>query len=117
MEESFTELEQDLDSAESEPLRFPSPSKKDLGWILVGGGAVGTIIALMRRRSDVTDWIVPLSLIGLGTGVLLQRRQSQMHEAEASILAELDSLDPIARAQVMKAVAKDQIGRLPGVGD
>jgi hypothetical protein len=39
-----------------------------------------------------------------------------MDDAEENILAELDKLDPIARAQVLKAVAKEEIGSLPGFG-
>ena len=39
-----------------------------------------------------------------------------MEVAEQSILAELDKLDPIARAQVLKSVASEEIGRLPGLG-
>jgi hypothetical protein len=111
-----TEPDDDLEIAEPTERRLPSPTKKDLGWLLVGGGLVGGAITLMRRRPHLTDWIVPMSLVGLGSGILLQLRQTGIQRAEETIVAELDSLDPIARAQVMKAVAKEQIGRLPGVG-
>ena len=43
MEETVNEVEQNQDSTGSDSLSFPSPSKKDLGWILVGGGAVGAL--------------------------------------------------------------------------
>ena len=100
----------------SEELSFPVPSTKDIGWLLVGGGAVGALVTLLRGERDVSDWVLPVGLIGLGSGILLKRRQSHIVEAEQSIMAELDSLDPIARAQVLKTVAQDQIGRLPGLG-
>lgn len=97
-------------------LSFPVPSTKDIGWLLVGGGAVGALVTLLRGRRGLGDWVVPLGLVGLGSGILLQRRQTHIVAAEQSIMAELDTLDPIARAQVLKAVAKEQLGRLPGVG-
>jgi len=97
-------------------LGIPMPSKDEIGWLLVGGGIVAALVNLLRGDRDPVDWLIPLSLTGLGFGVLLSHRQSQMVSAEERILAELDQLDPIARAQVMKAVAKDEVGRLPGLG-
>jgi len=41
--------------------------------------------------------------------ILLKRRQTHLEAAEKNILAELESLDPIARAQVLKAVAEQQL--------
>jgi hypothetical protein len=114
-ENTVNALEQ-LEQEPNDDLSFPVPSTKDLGWLLVGGGAVGALVTLLRGQRDVSDWIIPVGLIGLGSGILLKRRQTHIEEAEQSILAELDSLDPIARAQVLKTVAKDQIGRIPGVG-
>ena len=48
--------------------------------------------------------------------VVTRRRRPHMEAAEENIRAELDALDPVARAQVLKAVAKDELGRLPGIG-
>jgi len=95
---------------------IPMPSLNEVGWLLVGGGVVGAILSLLRKRSSFVDIAVPLGLIGLGSGMLLQERQTNMEAAEENILAELGALDPVARAQVLKAVAKDQLGRIPGVG-
>lgn len=94
----------------------PMPSLNDVGWLLVGGGVVGLIVTLMRKQRGLLDIAVPIGLMGLGSGVLLQERQTNMEAAEENILAELDALDPVARAQVLRAVAKEQIERIPGVG-
>jgi len=112
----MNDIEQDLDRAESRELSIPKPKKEDLGWLLVGGGVVGSLVNILRGDRSAVDWLIPLSLAGLGFGVLFSHRQSQMESAEEKILAELDQLDPIARAQVLKAVAKDEIDRLPGLG-
>lgn len=95
---------------------IPMPTAGDVGWLLLGSGAFGLMINLLRERRGLIDLAVPLGLIGAGAGVLLQRRRGNMETAEQNILAELDALDPVARAQVLKAVAKDELGRLPGVG-
>jgi hypothetical protein len=95
---------------------IPLPSTSELGWLLVGGGVAGVIINLIRERRGLVDLAVPIGLASIGLGVLLQRRQSNMEAAEENILAELDALDPVARAQVLKAVAKDELSRVPGIG-
>ena len=110
------EIDQDLEPIGPKELGIPMPTKDEVGWLLVGGGIVASLVNLLRGDRGPVDWLIPLSLTGLGFGVLLSHRQSEMESAEERILAELDQLDPIARAQVMKAVAKDEVGRLPGLG-
>ena len=115
----MNDIEQDLVVEESKELSFPTPSKDEIGWLLVGGGIVGSLVNLLRGDRGPAEWLIPVGLAGIGLGVLLQGRQSEMDSAEETILAELDKLDPIARAQVpqvLKAVAKDEVGRLPGLG-
>ena len=112
----MNEIDQDPEPMGPKELGISMPSKDEVGWLLVGGGVVASLVNLLRGDRGPVDWLIPLSLTGLGFGVLLSHRQSQMESAEEKILAELDQLDPIARAQVMKAVAKDEVGRLPGLG-
>lgn len=110
--------ERDVFTEDSDPTgpAISMPSRSEFGWLLVGSGVFGVIINLLRERRDLIDLVVPLSLLGLGSGVLLQQRQSQMEAAEEKILAELDALDPIARVQILKAIAKDELRKVPGLG-
>jgi len=85
--------------------------REQLALVLVGGGAVGALITLLRSRRGPLDWVVSLSLMGAGLSFLLEGRQEHIHDAEEVILAELEGLDPIARAQVLKTVAERQLGR------
>lgn len=111
----MNEIDQSMVSVDSDAHSFPIPGRKDIGWLLVGGGVVGALVTLLRGQRSLTDWAVPLSLIGLGSSVLLKRRQTHMEAAEESIRAELERLDPIARAQVLKTVLGKEVAGLPGL--
>ncbi len=87
----------------------PRVPEEDIAWLLVGGGVVGALIALVRDRRGLADWLLPVGLVGAGLAILLERRQAHLDDAQENILAELDSLDPIARAQVLTAVAEQQL--------
>ncbi len=45
---------------------------------------------------------------------MLLQRQVKIEGAEDRVLAELDALDPVARAQVLKSVADEQLKDLKG---
>lgn len=110
------ESEHRAEGGDSEASRLPTPSRQDIAWLLVGGGIVGGVVQLLRRRRSPLGWIAPVGLIGVGSAILLSERKTHMDTAELKIQAELDALDPVARAQVLKAVAQEQLGRLPGLG-
>lgn len=112
----MSETEGDLTPHASAELGLPAPGREDVGWLLVGSGAIGALVALRKSRRGLVDWLLPLGLFGVGFGILLSQRRTRMDSAEEQIMAELDKLDPIARAQVLKAVAEEQLGRLPGIG-
>ncbi len=77
---------------------------------------MGSFVAFLRGWRSPLALAVPLSVVGLGFGIILARRRTRIEAAEEGIRAELDALDPIARAQVLKAVVEEQVGRLSGVG-
>ena len=90
--------------------------KEELTWLLVGSGIVAALILLIRRHQRFIDWLIPLGLIGGGVffiqkegRVMLRKRDDRIHIAEQNILAELDPLDPIAKAQVLKSVAESEL--------
>ena len=96
-------------TTDSEELNLPLPSPNDAGWVLVGSGVFGAIFSLLRGRRGFLDLAVPLCLMGLGSGLLLKQRQTDMEAAQEKIRAELKALDPVARAQVLKEVAKEEL--------
>jgi hypothetical protein len=89
------------------------------GAVLIGSGIVAAIINLLGGKKDAWAWFLPAILLTGGAALLiagaLERREGRIDAAEAAVRAELDSLDPIARAKVLKEVAEEQLAKL-GVG-
>ncbi len=107
--------EEQVPEAPSAPAREVQPLEA-IGWVLLAGGALSAVATLAKRRRSIVDWIVPVTLLAAGGNVLIDRRRSRIDSAGERILAELDGLDPIARAQVLKAVTQEELSRLPRLG-
>lgn len=90
---------------------FRMPSTREIGLLLLGGGVVGAVVARLRRDRHLGDWVLPVCLAAAGAALLVKRRESDMQQSQEAILSELDHLDPIAKAQVLKAVGLKLIGR------
>ena len=90
--------------------RSSDSGSEDIAWLLVAGGVVGALVMIIRGQSKFTDWLIPLGLAGAGVAILLKQREAHIEEAEQRIMAELEGLDPVAKAQVLKAVAEQQLG-------
>ena len=90
-------------------LNLPKLTRDQWGWLAVGAGAVGIVGTLLHRNRSAVEWLLPLGLLGGGAAMLLQERAKGIDSAEERIVAELESLDPLARAQVMKRVASSEI--------
>jgi hypothetical protein len=88
----------------------PNPYVEDLAWLLVGGGALGGLFGLMRGRTRISDWLIPLGLTATGIALLLRDRRTSIEEAEERVQADLEALDPFARAQVLAAILQREFG-------
>ena len=80
-------------------------------WWFFGAGLSTSILVLIRGRHRKFLWILPVILLLTGALLLLQQRQSRIVKVQQSILGELDTLDPVARAQVIKAIAEKEVSR------
>lgn len=107
-----------------EDLEMPSAQTAETaaGAVLVGAGIVAVIVNLLGNKRDFWAWVLPSVLISGGVALLVtalfEWRGDRIDAAEAAVRAELDSLDPIARAKVLKDVAEEQLARagmIPGV--
>lgn len=85
---------------------------------VIGGGLLVGALTLTRGRRGFFAWAIPSAILGLGVvllaDVLLDRRGERIEEAEERIAEELASLDPIARAQVLRSVGEQQLGAVFG---
>jgi hypothetical protein len=78
---------------------------------LAVAGAITFVVGLIRRSRYLGVLGIVLALAG---GGLLARRKidersEKIDAAESTIRSELDELDPVARAQVLADIAKEQI--------
>jgi hypothetical protein len=86
---------------------------------IIGLGVAAIVLALVRGRRGFFVIAVPAALLAAGlvmlTDVTFDVRGERIGWSRAFITAELESLDPIARAQVLRDVAREQFGALvPG---
>ena len=89
-------------------------SNKDtmqLARLLVVGGALGSIYLLIKRNYNSISWLVPIGLIASGFGLYMNERKKLITQTGDDIIAQLDKLDPIARVEVFKYMADQELER------
>jgi len=91
-----------------------------LGLSLVGAGAATIIFSLLRGRRSVWTWVFGGVFIALGLSVMgggaLHRRSGRIDEVESSVREQLSTLDPIARAMIVRDMAADTVSPLMSFG-
>jgi hypothetical protein len=75
---------------------------------------VGSLYLLITKNRSISSWIIPLGMIVVGVELLMKERTKQIQMTGDQIIAQLDELDPIARARVAKYVADQELGRITG---
>jgi hypothetical protein len=83
-----------------------------VGLSLIGAGAGTIIVNLIQRKRSVLGYLVGVAFVLLGTVVLggtYRVRSGRISETEAQVREQLAALDPIARAQVLKSMATEQV--------
>src|SRR5262245_3693949 len=96
----------------SQPERTPDvEGDETTGLAIAAGGGVGLLFGLVFGSRVLRI----LGLLGIVAGACLYAReklaarQAEIDEAETAIRAELDDLDPVARAQVLADLARSQL--------
>ena len=80
--------------------------------ILVGGGVLGSIYLLIKKIRNPFSWIIPLGMIAAGIDLYLKDRQERIKQTGDLIRSQLDELDPVARAEVVKYLAEQEKEKL-----
>jgi len=80
---------------------------------LIGGSLIAGASVLRRERRTFFAWAIPGAILGAGIvmllDVLLDARTERIEETEDRITQELEALDPVARAQVLRSVGEQQV--------
>ena len=83
-----------------------------MAWLLVGGGTLGSLYLIVKKNRYIFSWIVPVGMMAAGIDLLLKDRQERIEQTGDQIMSQLDELDPIARAEVVKYLAEKEKDRL-----
>ena len=100
------------DNGETNLKGLTSQDTTEMGWLLVGGGILGSLYLLIRMRRNIFCWIIAVGMVAAGIGLALKDRQQRIEQTGDQIIAQLDELDPITRAEVIKYVADHEIDRV-----
>ena len=91
---------------------FYRTNPRRTAWLLIVGGVVLALVLILRGPRKLLAWAILLGLIGAGLAILAQQRQARLNAVAEQILADMDGLDPVAKAQVLFAVTRET---LPGL--
>lgn len=84
-----------------------------LGLSLVGAGAGTIIFSLLKGKRGVWTYVIAGLFVALGLSVMgggaISRRSGHITEVETSVRDQLSQLDPLARAQIVRDMAADQM--------
>ena len=89
-----------------------SSDEMRMAGLLVGGGVLGSLYLLVKKNQSIISWLIPVGMMAVGVDLLMKERTKQIQLTGDQIIAQLDELDPIARARVAKYVADQEFGRL-----
>lgn len=91
-----------------------------VGLSLVGVGAATIVLSVVRGRRSVWTWVFGGVFILLGLSVMgggaLTRRSGRIEEVENSVREQLSTLDPLARAMIVRDMAADTVSPLMSFG-
>jgi hypothetical protein len=108
-------------SEASESLPDENTAQIGFGAFLLGVGVIVAVVNLLRGRRGVAVWVVPATLASSGLALMatgtLEIRSEKIISVEETVMSELDSLDPLARAKVLRDVAQEQVERYAPVGE
>lgn len=88
------------------------------GSVLLGTGVLAAASATRSDKRGIAKWGAPAILLGGGVSLLLtalvEHRHDHINRVEQSVREDLSELGPIARAQVLKDMAQEQVPVLRG---
>ncbi len=87
-----------------------SQDKVRVAWLLVGG-TLWSLYLIVKKNRNIFSWLVPVGMMAEGIDLLLKARQERIKQTGDQIMSQLDELDPIARAEVVKYLAEQEMDK------
>ena len=81
-----------------------------VAWLLVGG-TLWSLYLIVKKNRNIFSWLVPVGMMAEGIDLLLNDRQERIKQTGDQIMSQLDELDPIARAEVVKYLAEQEMDK------
>jgi hypothetical protein len=66
----------------------------------------------MKKSRNILSWIIAVGMVAAGFDLVLKDRQQRIQRTGDQIIAQLDELDPVAKAQVVKYVAEQEMDKI-----
>jgi hypothetical protein len=82
-----------------------------MAYLLVGG-TLSLLYLIVKKKRNIVSWIIPLGMIAEGIDLLLKARQERIKQTGDQIMSQLDELDPITRAEVVKYLAEEEMDKI-----
>jgi uncharacterized membrane protein YebE (DUF533 family) len=82
--------------------------------LLIAGGALSALVLAQTKVRDVAWWALPVGLFGAGIALAVkpvQERRAKIEMTQQEIVALLDQLDPVAKAQVAEYVVQAELAK------
>ncbi len=89
-----------------------SNDKSQMAGVLFGTGAILSLYLMLKKTRGIFAWILPVGLMVGGIDLYLKQHQERVSLTGDQIVAQLDELDPITRAEVINYVAEHEYKKL-----
>ena len=89
-----------------------NPDARQLSSLLIGGGVLGSLYLLIKKNQNIFSWLIPVGMMAAGIDLYLKDRQERIKATGDLITSQLDELDPIARAEVVKYLAEQEMDKI-----
>ena len=103
-----------VNNEEKDTKQLVSQDTMQMAGLLVFGGFLGSLFLLIKRNWNIFSWFISVGMVAAGIDLYMKERQKRIEQTGDQIMAELDELDPVARAEVIKYLADQEIEKISG---
>lgn len=94
--------------------KLTNQDSMQMATILVGGGTLWLLYLLLKRNWNIFSLFISVGMVAAGADLILKDRQKHIKQTGDEIMSQLDELDPVARAEVIKYLADHEAKKISG---